>query len=225
VQVALAAAGPGPVLAALRTLPQALGPEAPPAPAQLVLPHLQLPAHHEVRASDVFLRRLHGTLAAAAERGPADFAGLLLTPGVGARTVEALAAVAEVVHGAPSRFADPARFSFAHGGKDGHPFPVPLAVYDRTLSTLREAIAHARLGNDDKLAAIRRLDREARRLEGAAGGPSFDDFVAAERRRSPDCDGMTVMGPARPAGVSAGTPRSASPRPCGRTARSPLAPR
>jgi uncharacterized protein len=84
------------------------------------LPYLILPAHHDVRASHVFIRRLHGTLAAAADRGPADFAELLLTPGVGARTVESLAMVAEVVHGAPHRFADPARFSLAHGGKDLH---------------------------------------------------------------------------------------------------------
>src|SRR5580693_7333567 len=81
--------------------------------AQPLLPHLVMPAHHDVRASDVIARRLHGTLAAAADRGPRDFPGLLLTPGVGARTVAALALVAEVVHGAPCRFADPARVSFA----------------------------------------------------------------------------------------------------------------
>ena len=94
-------------------------------PSQATLPHLALPAHHDVRTSDVHLRRLHGNLAAAAERGPVDFPDLLLTPGVGARTVRALALVAEVVHGAPCRFSDPARFSLAHGGKDRHPFPVP----------------------------------------------------------------------------------------------------
>ena len=94
-------------------------------PAQAMLPHLVMPAHHDVRSSDVFTRRLHGTLAAAAERGPADFPDLLLTPGVGARTVRSLAMVAEVVHGAPYRFRDPARFSLAHGGKDRHPYPVP----------------------------------------------------------------------------------------------------
>ena len=94
------------------------------------------PRHHDVRAGDVVLRRLHGALAAAADRAPADFADLLLVPGVGARTVQALAMVAEVVHGAPCRFTDPARFSFAHGGKDGHPFPVPLKVYDETIRVL-----------------------------------------------------------------------------------------
>ena len=87
------------------------------------LPHLVMPAHHDVREEDIVMRRLHGNFAAAAERGPADFADLLLVPGVGARTVRALAMVAEVVHGAPCRFTDPARFSLAHGGKDRHPVP------------------------------------------------------------------------------------------------------
>ena len=92
-----------------------------------------MPAHHDVRAENIDLQRLGKTLAAVADRGPEDFAELLLVPGVGARTLFALALVAEVVHGAPSRFADPARFSLAHGGKDGHPFPVPLKVYDETI--------------------------------------------------------------------------------------------
>ena len=100
---------------------------------QPLLPHLHLPAHHDVRPSDVVTRRLYGNLAAAANRGPTDYPDLLLTPGVGPRTVRALAMVAEIVHGAPCRFSDPARFSFAHGGKDGHPFPVPLRVYDETI--------------------------------------------------------------------------------------------
>ena len=96
-----------------------------------------MPAHHDVRSSDVFTRRLHGTLAAAAERGPLDFPDLLLTPGVGARTVRSLAMVAEVVHGAPYRFSDPARFSLAHGGKDRHPYPVPIKVYDETIRVMK----------------------------------------------------------------------------------------
>ncbi len=161
------------------------------------LPRLQMPAHHDVRRSDVFLRRLHGTLAAAREAGPRDFPELLLQPGVGARTVEALAAVAEVLHGAPSRFADPARFSLAHGGKDGHPFPVPLAVYDRTISVLRHAVSAARLGRTEKIEAIRRLDDQARRLEGIGGFPDLDGFIAGEHERSPEYGGRDVSGPAR----------------------------
>jgi hypothetical protein len=157
------------------------------------MPHLQMPAHHDVRASDIVLRRLHGTLAAAAERGPKDFAELLLTPGVGARTVASLAFVAEVIYGAPSRFSDPARFSLAHGGKDGHPFPVPLKVYDETIRVLKRAVDGAKLGNEDKVSAIRRLDAQARKLEQAAIGPSFEAFVEEERKHSSEYGGRTVF--------------------------------
>jgi hypothetical protein len=159
-------------------------------PALAPLPHLHMPAHHDVRASDVVLKRLHGALAAAAERGPKDFTDVLLTPGVGARTVAALALVAEVLHGAPCRFSDPARFSFAHGGKDGHPFPVPLRVYDETIRVLKSAVAQATLGNAEKLAALRRLDSEARLLERAA--PSFEAFISQERGRSDAYGGRSV---------------------------------
>jgi hypothetical protein len=167
-----------------------------PAPAQPQLPHLVLPAHHDVRSGDVVLRRLHGNLAAAADRGPSDFSELLLTPGVGARTVRALAMVAEVVHGAPFRFSDPARFSFAHGGKDGHPFPVPLRVYDETIRVLKSAIQNARLGRDDELGALQRLDEQARQLERRANGPSVPELIAEERERSHSYGGRTVSGPA-----------------------------
>jgi hypothetical protein len=163
-------------------------------PAQATLPHLILPAHHDVRASDIHLRRLHGNLAAAAERGPADFPDLLLTPGVGARTVRALALVAEVLHGAPCRFSDPARFSLAHGGKDRHPFPVPIKVYDETLRVLRSAVDKAKLGQDDALFALRKLDAQSRRLERVADGPAFDDFVADEFARSHEYGGRSVFG-------------------------------
>ena len=155
------------------------GQAAPVADEQLSLPHLIMPAHHDVRAEDVIGRRLNGNLAAAAESGPADFSELLLVPGVGARTVRALAMVSEVVHGAPFRFSDPARFSFAHGGKDRHPFPVPIAVYDETIRVMKSAVEKARLGRDEELAAIRRLDDQARALERHASGPSVD---AADRR-------------------------------------------
>jgi hypothetical protein len=174
-QVELVSQGPDVVLGALRKL----RPRAEPMPVtqSLPLPHLQLPAHEEVTRDDVLLRRLHGTLAAAAEQGPRDFAELLLTPGVGARTVAALASVAEVLHGTPSRFTDPARFSFAQGGKDRHPYPVRLDVYDETLRVLRAAVDAAKLGNDEKLQALRELDRQARRLESVATGPSFEALV------------------------------------------------
>src|SRR5882762_3543086 len=164
------------------------------APAQAVLPHLVMPAHHDVRSSDVFTRRLHGTLAAAAERGPLDFPELLLTPGVGARTVRSLAMVAEVVHGAPYRFQDPARFSLAHGGKDRHPYAVPLKVYDETIGVLKSAVQQAKLGRDEEMQALKRLDDQARRLERTATGPSFEAHVAAERNRSASLGGRSVSG-------------------------------
>jgi len=162
--------------------------------AQPMLPHLILPDHHEVRSSDVLLRRLHGNLAAAANRGPEDFSELLLTPGVGARTVRALAMVAEVVHGAPYRFSDPARFSLAHGGKDGHPFPVPLRVYDETIRVLKSAVQNAKLGQDEELGALARLDEQARRLERHAAGPSFPDLIAEEWQNSHEFGGKSVLG-------------------------------
>ncbi len=165
-----------------------------PDPIQLSLPHLVMPAHHDVRASDVLAQRLHATFRAAADRGPADFAELLLVPGVGARTVRALAMVAEVVHGAPYRFTDPARFSFAHGGKDRHPFPAPLKVYDETISVMKAAIERAKLGQDDRLAALKRLDDEARRVERRAAGPPVEDVIAEERRLSHSYGGRSVFG-------------------------------
>lgn len=204
-QVELAVGGPDRVVAALKKLAPATRPD----PEPQLLPHLQMPARHEVTSSDVVPRRLRGALAAAAERGPKDFEDLLLTPGVGARTVFTLASAAEVIHGAPCRFSDPARFSLALGGKDGHPYPVPLEVYDETLRVLRQAVDQAKLGNDEKLAAIRRLDAQARSLESAAAGTSFDEHVARERAASRSYGGRTVFGPAprpprRPATPEAG---------------------
>ncbi|MEA2935489.1 MAG: uncharacterized protein QOD74_2135 [Variibacter sp.] len=167
-------------------------------PAQAMLPHLVMPAHHDVRPKDVNLRRLHGNLAAAADRGPQDFSSLLLTPGVGARTVEALAMVAEVVHGAPYRFNDPARFSLAHGGKDRHPYSVPLKVYDETISVLKSAVEKAKLGESETLGALKRLDDQARQLEGFVTGPSVQELIAQERERSHEYGGRSVFGQEMP---------------------------
>ena len=158
---------------------------------QAELPHLIMPAHHP---KDVFARRLHGTLAAASEQGPVDFPELLLTPGVGARTVRSLAMVAEVVHGTPYRFTDPARFSLAHGGKDRHPYPVPIKVYDETIRVMKNAVQNAKLGRDEELGALKRLDEQARRLEKVATGPSVDAFIAGERAASPELGGHSVFG-------------------------------
>jgi hypothetical protein len=163
---------------------------------------LQLPSHHDVHAADIDLKRLHATLAAAADRGPKDFADLLLTPGVGARTVASLAFVAEVIHGAPYRFNDPARFALAHGGKDGHPFPVPLKVYDETISVLKSAIGSAKLGRRETLDAIKRLDDQTRLMDEVARGPSFADYVAGEREHARIYGGRTV-----PCGAPSQKPR------------------
>jgi hypothetical protein len=161
---------------------------------QPMLPHLVMPFHHDVRASDVIARRLCGNLAAAADRGPKDFPELLLTPGLGARTVRALAMVAEVVHGAPCRFTDPARFSLAHGGKDRHPFPVPIKVYDETIRVLKAAVQNAKLGREEELAALRRLDEQSRSLERHANGPSVEKLIAEELHRSHSYGGRSVFG-------------------------------
>jgi hypothetical protein len=153
-----------------------------------------MPSHHDVRAGNAIARRLHGNLAAAADRGPKDFPELLLTPGVGARTVRALAMVAEVVHGAPCRFTDPARFSFALGGKDRHPFPVPLKVYDETINVLKSAVQKAKLGRDEELGALKRLDEQARNLERRARGPSVEKLIAEECDLSHSFGGRSVFG-------------------------------
>ena len=165
-----------------------------PSSAQPFLPHLIMPEHHDVREGDVVMRRLRGSLAAAASAGPADFPELLLVRGVGARTIRALAMVAEVVHGAPCRFSDPARFSFAHGGKDAHPFPVPLRVYDETIRVLKSAVRSAKLGREEELGALKRLDQQARELESWTEAPSFDAMLAEERHTSPAYAGRSVFG-------------------------------
>ena len=166
---------------------------------------LAMPEHHDVRAENLDLRRLGAALHVAAEGGPESFPELLLTPRIGKRTLFALALVAEVLHGAPSRFADPARFAFAHGGKDGHPFPVPLAIYDETLRVLRRAVDSAKVGQGDKLAALARLDEQCRVAEAIAEGRSLPAsasamlarIVAREKRVSPALDGRACSGPAR----------------------------
>jgi hypothetical protein len=194
-----------------RMAPREDKPADPAAPEQPFLPHLVMPSHHDVRSSDVLIRRLHGNLAAAAECGPSDFSELLLVPGVGARTVRALAMVAEVLHGAPYRFSDPARFSFAHGGKDRHPFPVPIRVYDRTIEVLKSAVEKAKLGREEQLAALKRLDDQSRRLERSAAGPLVDALIDEERRNSHAFGGRSVFG-WEPAAEDVASVRQAGPK-------------
>jgi hypothetical protein len=186
--------GPDGIERQLAKLEERSGVERLSSQAQPTLPHLVMPGHHDVRPEDIVTRRLHANLAAAAECGPQDFSALLLVPGVGPRTVRALAQVAEIVHGAPYRFSDPARFSVAHGGKDRHPYPVPLTVYDRTIDVLKTAVQKAKLGQSEELAAIKRLDEQARRLERHASGPSVETLFAEERARSHEYGGRSVFG-------------------------------
>ncbi|MBZ9776082.1 DUF763 domain-containing protein [Mesorhizobium sp. CO1-1-8] len=186
--------GPDRILSEFAALERGAEPKRRQEPEQPLLPHLVMPAHHDVRECDVVMHRLHGNIAAAADRGPADFAELLLVPGVGARTVRALALVAEVVHGAPCRFSDPGRFSLAHGGKDRHPFPVPLKVYDETIGVLKSAMQKAKLGRDEEIGALRRLDDQSRQVERYVTGPSLKEIVAGEFDQSHLLGGRSVFG-------------------------------
>jgi hypothetical protein len=155
---------------------------------------LSMPVHHDVRAKDVDLKRLGAVLAVAHEQDFRDFASLLLIEGLGPRTLQSLALIAEVVHGAPSRFSDPARFSFAHGGKDGHPFPVPLKTYDDALAILRRSLAEARLGNITRLDAFKRLDQLTRNVEKDRQPlADFTATIAHERSISSSLGGKTVF--------------------------------
>lgn len=156
--------------------------------------HLRLPTHHEVRSDNVDLKRLGAVLAVAYERGLHDFAELLLLEKLGPRTLQSLALVAEVVHGSPTRFDDPARFSFAHGGKDGHPFPVPLKTYDESLNFLRRSLDAAKVGDREKVDGFRRLDRFVRTVETRRQPvANFAEVIAHEKAISPSLDGRSVF--------------------------------
>lgn len=156
--------------------------------------HYIAPHRHDLRAEDVDLKRLGAVLAVAYERDLREFASLLLLENLGPRTLQTLALVAEVVHGTPTRFSDPARFSFALGGKDRHPFPVPLKTYDESLSVLRSSLDAAKLGDPDKLDGFKRLDRFTRVIEQRLSPRAdFDAAIDHERAISPSLDGRSVF--------------------------------
>ncbi len=160
---------------------------------------LCMPSHHDVRAENVDLKRLGAVLAVSYERQLRDFASLLLVENLGPRTLQTLALVAEVVHGASSRFSDPARYSFALGGKDRHPFPVPLKTYDESLSVLRRSLDRAKLGDTEKLDGLKRLDRLVRAVEEQyEPSANFDRVVQHERAISPQLNGRSVAGDRHP---------------------------
>lgn len=160
---------------------------------------LIMPRHHDVRAKDVDLKRLGSILWLAHENKPENFEELLLLQGVGPRTLQSLALVSEVIYGTPSRFKDPARFSFAHGGKDGHPFPVPITVYDETISLLNNAVNKAKIGQSEKQEAIKKVSQIAQRVEkDFIPNANFDQVIEKERNDSWKYGGRTVFGKAKP---------------------------
>ena len=160
---------------------------------------LVMPTHHDVRAKDVDLKRLGSILAVAYQKENLDVASLLLLEGLGPRTLQSLVLVSEVIHGTPSRFQDPARFSFAHGGKDGHPFPVPIKVYDEAIQTLEHAIQRAKMGHSEKNEAIKNLSKAALQLEkDFVPNNNFEQLIERERKESWKYGGRTVMGKAKP---------------------------
>lgn len=162
---------------------------------------LILPCHHEVRPEDVNLKRLGAALILAHETDVSDIESLLLLEGMGPRTLQSLTLVSEVIHGTPSRFKDPARFSFAHGGKDGHPFPVPTRVYDETIEIFDKAISQAKMGEKDKSDALRNLSKVSQEMEqNYTPSAYFDDWVSHERNTSYKYGGRTVFGDAKKPG-------------------------
>lgn len=170
-------------------------------PAQLIeqIRELQMPRHHDVKAKDIDLKRLGSVLAVAHEKELLDMESLLLLEGVGPRTLQSLVLVSEVIHGTPTRFEDPARFSFAHGGKDGHPFPVPTKVYDEAIAVLDKAIRLAKMGDSDKNEAIKKLHKAAERAEkDFIPNENFEQLIEKERNESWKYGGRTVFGKAKP---------------------------
>ncbi|MCW3077693.1 MAG: hypothetical protein JWO32_2302 [Bacteroidetes bacterium] len=167
----------------------------------VILPEIRkiiMPSHHDVREKDVDLKRLGSVLALAYERQVTDFESLLLLEGVGPRAIQSLTLVSEIIHGTPSRFTDPARFSFAHGGKDGHPFPVPTKTYDQTIEVLRTALDKAKLGHYDKQEAIKNLTLAAQAIEKKfLPNANFYKVIEQERRDSYKYGGRTVFGKAK----------------------------
>ncbi|MEO1011267.1 MAG: DUF763 domain-containing protein [Bacteroidota bacterium] len=163
------------------------------------LPHLLVPVYHHIKPKDVDLKRLGSILWLAQENETQKFDDLLLLKGLGPRTLQSLTLVSEIIHGTPSRFSDPARFAFAHGGKDATPFPVPTKVYDETITTLRYAVDKAKMGHTDKLKAIKKLTVLAQKAEkGFVPNANFNALIKKENEESYQYGGRSVYGFAKP---------------------------
>ena len=160
---------------------------------------LVMPRHHEVTEQDVDLKRLGSILTMAYEQDVNDFESLLLLKGIGPRTLQSLTLVSEVIHGTSSRFSDPARFSFAHGGKDGHPFPIPVKVYDETIDVLKKSVEQAKLGRTEKQEAIKNLSKAAQQAEQFFKPENkLNELIEKERNDSWKYGGRTVFGKEKP---------------------------
>ena len=162
------------------------------------LRQLLMPSRHDVRPEDVNPERLGAVLAAAGESGVNDFSDMLLINGLGPRTLRSLALVSEVIYGEPCRFEDPARFAFAHGGKDGHPFPVPLKVYDETLQYLERSVKRSRVEESEKRESLKKLYGLQKRIESMEKYSADPEKVMAwDRVNSHRFGGRTIAGPVR----------------------------
>ena len=156
---------------------------------------LDLPDRHDVQKSDVNLARLGSVLNLAYNRDVEKFDDLVMMHGVGPRTLKALAMASEVIHGDATRFDDPARFSFAVGGKDGRPHPIDEKSFDETVSMLQNSVDSAKLGDKDKSAALKRLHKVA--VAGESIGTPLDflgELIESEWNHAENSGGKTFMG-------------------------------
>jgi uncharacterized protein len=159
------------------------------------IPHMDLPKQYGILKKDVDLKRLGSILWLAHETETQQFEELLLLKGLGPRTLQSLALVSEVIHGTPTRFSDPARFSFAHGSKGGKPFPVPTKVYDESIQTLKNAVEKAKLGDTDKSEALKKLNFMAQKIEkDYLPGDFFEAQLKKENDEAWKHGGRTIEG-------------------------------
>jgi len=163
------------------------------------VPRMELPSYCGVKEKDIDLKRLGSILWLAQENEVQQFDELLLLKGLGPRTLQSLTLVSEVIHGTPSRFSDPARFSFAHGSKGGNPFPVPTKVYDDVIETLRKSVSQAKIGINDKNKAIKKLTKLAQKAEANfTPNNQLEDYLKKENEDAWKHGGRTVKGFVKP---------------------------